>query len=174
MNITVTVDEVSLDTAVGEVLAYDDEGCYPHPEPRTVGMLVADRIVEMAAKSSGWQDVTKMADQIRGEVIREVVRPQIEEALGRPFRKTNTYGEPVGEPVTLRELIVDEVQRVLRQPADTYSREKGTVLEVAVRKEVADAFGNEVRDAVKQAREGVADEIGRQVINAVSAAMKGK
>lgn len=173
MNITVNVDEVSLSTSVADTLAYDEEGNVVG-ESHTIGEIVAQKIVERLAKEDRYHELTRQVQEIRKEVIREAVRPQVEEALNKPFRRSNIYGEPAGEPVTLRELIVDEVRRVLKDPADKYNRDRGTVLEAAVHKEVEAAFASEIREAVKQTREQVSDRIGQIVADAVSEGMRKK
>ena len=174
MNITVKVDEISLDTAVAEVFAYDEDGdAYARGE-RTVGDLVAGQIVDRLVRgaNTGWPGLVAKVTEIRNEVIRETVRPQIEEAVAAPFRKTNSYGEPVGEPTTLRQLIVDEARKAVNEPADRYS--SSTFLQQAVRAEVQKALAKEIADAVKQAREQVAAEVGQHVAAAVQAGLKAR
>lgn len=175
MNITVNVDEVTLDTVVAEVYGYDEDGYAGKQSTGTIADLVAAKIVEkVAADETRWRPLTRHVTEIRTEVIREMIRPQIEQALSEPFRKTNGYGEPAGEPVTLRTLIVAEVRKAMAEPADSYNRAKGSFVDQLVRNEVRAAFAAEVADAVKQARTAVAAEIGQHVASAVQAAMKAR
>ena len=96
-------------------------------------------------------------------------------AIAEPVRKTSVYGDPVGEPTTLREVIVHEARAVInaKDPND-YRGEKGTFLERTVRAEVARAMHDEITAEVAKARALVADEIGKQVASAVANAMKGR
>jgi len=176
VNITVTVDEVTLDTVVADGIRYNEDG-----EPyrtidgqATIADLVAAQITERLSKEDAWGGLRKRASEIRAEAIREAVRPQIEEAIAKPIQKTNSYGEPVGEPTTLRELIIDEARKAVNEPVDKYARDKGTFLTQAVKREIQAALSAEIADAVKQARQQVADEIGQQVTAAVAAAMRAK
>lgn len=176
MNITVKVDDVTLDTVVAEGIAYSEDG---DPYRTTAGNatiadLVAAQITERLTKEDAWGGLKKRASEIRAEAIREAIRPQLEEALAAPFHKTNSYGEPVGEPTTMRELVISETRTVLNAPADQYNRDRGTMLTKAIRDEVKKALAAEIGDAVKLAREQVSGEIGQQVAAAVSAAMRAK
>jgi hypothetical protein len=168
MNITVKIDEVSLSTAV--VQAFDGDG---EPHGQTVGHLVADMIVDRLVQDRDrWYELNRTATEIKREVIREAVRPMVEQAITEPIQKTDGYGGPVGRPTTLREVIVDEARKVVNA-RDRYDGDR-TLLQKTVAEEVHKAFAAEVKDAVKQAREQVADEIGKQVAVAVTNAMKGR
>ena len=175
MNINVNVDEITLDTIVGDVYAYDsDTGEWGHRN-QTIADLVAVAIVDgLHADHDSWNTLGTRFREIRTELIRDMIRPQLEQALAEPFRRTNDYGEPTGQPVTLRELVVKEAQRALTAPVDTYNRDKGSFVDQLVRTEVRNAFAAEVADALKQARAAVAGEIGKQVASAAIAAMKAK
>ena len=175
MNITVKIDEVSLATAVEQAMAYDDEtGPYVAGE-RTVGHLVAEMIVDRLVQDRDrWHELRSTVTEIKREVIREAVRPQVEQAISAPIQKTSAYGDPIGEPVTLREVIVDEARKLVNTRTDRYDSHSGTLLSKIVAEEVHKAFAAEIKDAVKQARESVADEIGKQLAAAVTNAMKGR
>ena len=150
MNITVNVDEISLDTAVGEVVRYGEDGEYVTGH-RTVADLVAEQVTARLMQDDRWNSLRDRVLDIRKEVIRETLLPVIEEALTGAFRKTTNFGEPVGPEITMRQVIADEAKRLMTQPVDSYNRDKGTVLQQMVRKEVEAALGAEIRDAVKQA-----------------------
>lgn len=173
MNITVQVDDISLATTVAEIVAFDEDGNpYPSGE-RTVADLVADQIMARLLKDSGWRTLAEQVQAIREEEIRAAVRPQIEEALQRPIRKTNIYGEPTGAETTLTEVIVEEARKALNAPTDSYGRRE-TFLEKTVAAEVKKALSAEITDAVKKAREQVAAEIGSHVATAVQAGLKSR
>ena len=173
MNITVQIDEVSLATVVDQAYRYGDED---GPHDRTVGELVAEMIVDRLAQDRDrWYELRQTVTEIKREVIREAVRPMVEQAIAEPIQKTSVYGDPVGGLVTLREVIVDEARKVInaKDPND-YRGDKGTFLVRVVREEVSSALRAEIADAVKEAKARVADEIGRQVAQAVTSAMKGR
>jgi hypothetical protein len=176
MNITVKVDEVSLSTAVGNILKYDGEDGPYAAEARTVGHLVAEMIVDrLTQDGERWYELSRTVTEIKREVIREAVLPMVEQAITEPIQKTSAYGDPIGDPVTLREVIVDEARKVInsKDPND-YRGDKGTFLVRVVREEVSNALRAEIADAVKQAKALVAGEIGQQVAAAVTNAMKGR
>ena len=176
MNITVKVDDVTLDTVVADVFGYDAEDGEPYKlGNKTLADLVATQVVERLVKHERWNDLTRTVFEVRREVMRELVTPSVEKAIAEPLRKTNIYGEATGEATTLREVIVDEARKVInaKDPND-YRNEKGTLLVRLVREEVANALRKEIKDAVQQAKAFVADEIGKQVASAVTAAMKGR
>jgi len=174
MNITVNVDEVTLATVVDEVAGFNDDGDYVRHQPQTVADLVAARIVERLVKDDQYPHLRDQVIQVREELIRAALAPVIEEALTVPFRKTSTYGEPAGEPVTLRTVIAAEAQRMLTHYESDYGQRKLTVMQALVRKEVEAALAKEIRDAVAQAREQVSGEIGQMVASAVAAGMRSR
>ncbi len=172
MNIEVKVDEISLNTVVGEVISFDEEGeTYASGDYRTVAHLVAAQIVERLLKDQQYPTFREQVLEIRKEEIRAAVRPSIDEALTRPIYKTNTYGERTGQETTLAELIADEARKQLSEPVDRYSSEKGTVLQVAIRAEVKKAFGDEIAAAVKQVREQVTKELSGRMAEQLTAAV---
>jgi len=138
---------------------------------------VAAQIVNRLAESDRdrWYELSRTVTEIKREVIREEVLPMIRQAITEPIQKTSAYGDPVGGPVTLREVIVDEARKVINShDSNDYRGDKGTFLVRVVREEVSSALRAEIADAVKQARASVAGEIGQQVASAVTAAMKAK
>lgn len=172
MNITITVDEVTLDTVVAKVFGYDEDGDTCETGERTVADLVVEQIVAKLVADNRYPTLRDTVAEIRKEEIRNAVRPSIEEAISRPIRKTNHFGEPTGEVTTLSEFIADEARKQLTEPADRYSREKGTLLQQTVRAEVRKAFESEIAEAVKQARDAVTKELGDQIASQVADAVR--
>lgn len=166
MNITVNVDEVTLSTLVHE--SYDGDG------GKTIGDEVAYLALRrLADDRDGWNSITQRVDRITDEEIREHVRPLITGALTRPFRQTNSFGEPVGQETTLSSVIVAEARNAFKVRADSYGSNQ-TVLQKLVAEEVQKAFKDVIAEEVKQARALVADQIGEQVAEAVKAGMKAR
>lgn len=158
MNITVTVDELTLDTIVAKTVAYDEDGDAYETGEKTVGHLVAEQIVDRLVKDDQWPRLREQVLTIRAEEIRTQVAPAIETALTKPIRKTNGYGEHTGAETTLSELIADEARKQLTEPVDRYRSEKGSLLQNAIRAEVKKAFEAEIAAAVRKAREDVIAE----------------
>ncbi|RZF05983.1 hypothetical protein [Streptomyces albidoflavus] len=175
MNIEVKVDEITLSTVVADVLGIDEDGETYTDGQRTIADLVAAQIVTRLTRSTEWPTLRQRFLDIRNEEIRAAVRPSIEDAINRPIYRTNHYGERTGEQTTLAEVIADEARQLLKEPADRYRSERGTVLQQVVRAEVKKAFETEIADMVKQARDLVTtqlgDDIARQVTAAVTAGL---
>jgi len=166
MNINVTVDDVTLDSLVRE--SYDHEGGW------TIGQEVARMALQrLTADRDGWGSIRERVQRVTEEEIREHVRPLITEALTRPFRQTNSFGEPVGDETTLSSVIVDEARKAFKVRADSYGSNQ-TELQKLVAEEVQKAFKTVIADEVKAARAMVADQIGEQVAAAVKAGMKAR
>lgn len=177
MEIEVKVNEVTLATVVEDIVGYDNESGPYLDGHITVGDLVARHLVEAVKRDSDrYHGLITKVGEIRAEMIREAIAPQIEQALAAPLRKTNQYGEATGQETTLRELIVAEAQKALTQPAggNGYGRDRLTVLQKTVADEVQKALAVEIADAVKAARAQVATEIGTHVAAAVQAGLTRK
>lgn len=174
MNITVNVDGVTLSTVVGNVIGYDEDGDPVTKGERTIADMVTEKIVAVLVKDDRWKSLKDEVQKIRAEMVREALRPLVAEAIAAPVQKTNTWGEPSGEPVTMRELILEETRKLVREPADSYHRDQGTVIQKMVRDEVRAALLKDIKDTVLRARSQVADEAGRLVSEAVQSAMKAK
>ncbi len=165
MNITVNVDEVTLQSLIREATEYSG--------PHTVGDEVASQIVtRILSDHDLWPPLRDKVTEVRDEVIREKVTPLIAETFARTLTKTNVYGEATGQTTTLSEVIVAEAKRIMTQPNDSYSRSRRTVLQEMVADEVKRALGAEIADAVKKARELVSGQIGDMVSAAVAEGLR--
>lgn len=165
MDVKVEVSEVTLDTIVRD---FGEDGHV------TLGDKVASKIVQrLVAERDYWGSLEQRYRDIRDEEIREAVRPQIAEALSRPTRRTNSFGEEIGEATTLTDIIVAEARKMLTTKTDSY-RSTQTVMQKIVADAVHEALGKEIAEQVKAARAMVADQIGQQVAAAVQAGMKAR
>lgn len=165
MNITVTVDEVTLDTVVH---SYDGDST-------TVGDRVVHAITShLIASKDVYPPLRDQVSKIRDEEIRGQVRPLITEALTEPVQLTNQWGDPVpgAKQTTLRDVIVAEARRQFTVKADSYSGSGQTILQKLVAEEVRAVFKTVVADEVKKARAMVATQIGAMVAESVAAGMR--
>jgi len=162
MEIKIVVDQISLDTAVAEVVRYDEDG----DEYADGHMTVADKVAELikadVVKRPEYQALKDRVVEIRNQEIREAVKPLIREALERPIKRTNTWGEPTGKETTLSEIILDEAKKVFTEPRDSYRSKTPWITEV-IRTAVQDAFQKDIQEQVKKAREGIAKQLGTNV-----------
>ncbi len=115
---------------------------------------VVSRLVERAAKKPEYASLRKRLAEIRTEMIQEQLAPLIHEAIQSSAQKTNTFGEPQGDPTTLRALIVDEAKATLaKSNVDRYdSKNRGTLLARIIREEVSFAFTDELKEVIAQAK----------------------
>lgn len=171
MNITVTVDEITLTAVIGDTVEYDEDGDAQVVGHKTVADLVATQIVDRLVKDTDrWPSLRERVTQIRDEEIRARIAPSIDAAVNKPIRKTNMYGEATGVETTLSELIVAEAQKFLTKNVDNYNRQKGSVLGQMIAAEVKKAFETDIAAAVKQVRETVAAQIGTTASSQITAA----
>lgn len=161
MNINVTVDGgIDLSTELGEEIRhYDDETGEYETRGKTLGDLVAEKLVASLIKSDEWPGLKQKVLDIREDEIRNAIRPTVEKALVSDVRKTNSYGEPTGPAKPMRELIVEQVSVVLRGKSDRYSTSApllDTVMDRTVRalltKELKEAFDSEKAKVVAAVR----------------------
>jgi hypothetical protein len=174
MNITIKVDDVTLDTVVADVVGYDEDGDLIERGGKTVAHMVAEQITARLVKGDRWSKMADKVSEVRTEEIRAAVRPLIEEAISGPVRQTNSYGEPVGQETTLRALILEEVRKLMKEPADRYGRDSGTLLSKTIADEVQKAIKAEIADEVKKARDLVSGQIGQMMATAVQQGLKSR
>lgn len=170
VNITITVDPITLDTVVAEVYGEDEDGDTYKAGEKTVAVLVAEQIADRLVKDARWPGLRERVTQVRDEEIRSRVAPLIEAALSRPLRVTNSYGEATGKETTLSELISAEAQKQLTKSGDAYDRNRGSIVSQLIAAEVKKAFQDDIAGAVKQARDAVAKQIGATASSQITAA----
>jgi hypothetical protein len=157
MEINVEVSGVTLDSLVREASDYG-------PGSTVADLLVQAVLQRLSAGGDVWSSIATRVALVQGEEIREHVRPLIAEALTRPLRHTNNYGEPTGPETTLRELILAEVRDMLTRPVNEHGvRTNLTVAGQIIQQQVRDAFRKEVAAEVARAKDRVAAEIGELV-----------
>lgn len=133
------------------------------------GTTLAQAIVAEAARRVLENDreirqlVRDRVQRIADDEIRALFAPMLASAIENAVQPTNTWGEPKGEPTTLREAIVDRMRRYLTEPdPDFRSREPGG------RRTRIDSFiAKEVDGAVKQELKGALDEAKAEVLAGV-------
>jgi hypothetical protein len=178
VNITVQIDEITLNTVVADVVSFDEDGDAVYEgQQKTVADLVADRIVTKVAGSPEFTELRKRVTAIRDEMIRAKLEPVIAEAMQAPMRKTNWMGEPSGETLTMRELIVEAARDVVSKP-DRSGRNQASWVQNFIYDEVRSLFEKELKVELKEAREKLKKEIASRVaassVAAVTEALGGR
>lgn len=172
MDIKVEVGPIDLNTVIGEHRIYDDEEDGYRTEPVTIGQAVAKQVFADLKRDTHYGALQREVLSLRTEEIRAQLEPIVRAAIDQPMRKTNTYGEPTGEPTTLRALIVAEVEALLKRPADQYSREKGTWLQALIREQVDKALRAELAEVLKEEKEKVVAAVRGKAAELIAEAVK--
>ena len=168
MDIKVNVESIDLAEYIGT--HYDEDG--DRVPAGTLAEVVVHQLVEKFAKSDSYRGLAERVQTIRNDEIRAQLAPVIAEALAKPIQTTNAYGERTGAETTLRELIAAEARRYLSERDNGYNAQKGTRLEIEVRKAVDAAFRAEIAAEVKQAKEAVVTQLGATVAELVATAVR--
>lgn len=170
MNITVNVDQVDLTTTIGEHTVDYGDGDYSR-EPRTLGDAVAEQVARDLQKDDAYRSLRKRFIDLRDEEIREQIRPIVAKAITDPVQKTNGYGQPVGEPVSLTELIVGEV-RTLLSKRDGYDRSTPTFVQKIIRDEVGRTLTAELQQVIADEKAKVVAAVRAQAAELIADAVK--
>jgi len=170
MDIKVSVESIDLGDYIDG--HRDEDGDYV--PGGTLADAIAHKLVEKFSRSDLYDGFRDRVQRIRDEEIRTQLTPVIAEALAKPIKRTNSYGESTGTETTLREVIVDEARKWLSTKADDrYGRSSTeTNLQKMIRDAVEDGFKAEIADAVKAAREAVVNQFGSDVGDRVGAIVR--
>jgi hypothetical protein len=162
--------KVELDIDIDSLLAPAYSGCDEdgpvYGKPRTIAEVIAE---EAAAQllhkltNEETRDLYHRVALVTDEEIKAQVRPLIAEALARSIQKTNQFGESTGQPTTLSEAIMAEVQRQLTKPTqgDSYggSMRRKTLVQEIIGAEVERTIRRELADEISKARAQVSAAI---------------
>ena len=144
------------------------------------GQKLADVICREAlrklAKGPEWDSLKDRVRAITDEEIRNHVTDAIRDALNGEIRRTNMYGEPQGEPTTLRALIGQEATKALGKDSGGYPHRE-TVLQKLIREQVEAALKAELAEAIKEERAkvvaAVREQAGQLIAEAVTKGVGG-
>ena len=129
----------------------------------------------------------ELADTIRTELM-EQIRAQVgnilTDVVETPIRKTNAYGEPIGKPVTLRELVMENAGHYLQESVrltdgtpSSYSSDKPVtrlqyMTHIAVRAELEATFSKRIGQALDEAKAEIDTHLTAMVKDAIKARLK--
>lgn len=171
---TAPILTVTWDTVIGSTCV--DPGSYDEPpayEPVSLGAAVVEAIAERL--------INEVRADIRNEV-RAAVQPAIEtevsaivrDTLTGEIRRGNRWGEAVGEPTTLRDMLADDVANYLNEPArrDRYDQRKGGFREL-LRNTVDEVMSKELGEEIATARAAVRKEVANKAAELFGDVVKG-
>lgn len=163
INVTVEgIEAVDLNTPVVNVES---------DEPVTLADVIADRAVRSLVYEDG-RDLRRRITEIRDEEIRAAALPMVTAAIEAGIQQTNRWGEPDGQPTSLRELILKEAKDLISRPADNYDRKKGTVLEKVVREAVDRTIRAELGAVLAEEKAKVVAAVQAQAAELIAEAVK--
>lgn len=155
---TITLS-LNLDSPVGRQFnGYDADG-----DPVTKDMTIYDLIIQKAveqltnpARAEIMEEVrTNLRDLVQAEVV-SLVRQQ----MTKPIAPTNRWGEKLGEPTTLAEMIHGEFKKWMETPAgDRYDRSQQPSLKDLLAHEVRNQVNAEMREQLKLATSMIKERV---------------
>jgi hypothetical protein len=133
------------------------------------GRSMRDRIIDETVSEIREEVESGIVTQARAdaqkalkEQIAKMLADIVKEVVATPVQPTNTYGEPKGEPITLRELILKEVNTYLQQGVDGRGRSDRCssdkiprirwFITTAVRKAIDEEYAKVIKDAGEEMR----------------------
>lgn len=174
MQITVNVSDVDLDTVISTETAYED-GEPVGGRVVTLRDAVVQEIARQALareKREQWRPLSTAINDVRTELLRELLLPQLTEALTKPITPTDGFGQPKGTQTTLTEIITRQFRELLaervdkRGNTDTYHRDTtSTRLQWMIRTAVQDVVKDDLAAELAAAREEL-----RETLQATAAA----
>ena len=171
MEIVVQVENVDLNAQIGDRYTYDED---EQRVPLTIGEAIAERVAQMLTKDDSYKDLRQQIRDMRVEEMRARVVAELEAAFLQPVQKTSQWGEPTGNPTTLRLEIMKLAEKALEIPrpgySSSYPRETNAVqqflqreIEGVVKKELAEAMADEKAKVVAAVRAKAAELIAQAV-----------
>jgi hypothetical protein len=128
--------------------------------------VAADAIVDRAAKMlvdshELRTEVRRRVDKLADDEILRWLGDLIEEALTEPLQPTDAFGSPMGEPTTLRDLILKRVEKELstEKSRSTFRNSRNTLLTEIVEREVLKVVGDDLRETMNVARTQVREAV---------------
>lgn len=127
------------------------------------GQVLADR-VDSKALSELTTDARRLATTTQAEVIREVMTERVTKLLDETVQPTDGFGQPKGEPTTLRARISEGIDKALTEQVTNpwgkggrsgYDAPRATIVEWAISAHVQNEVSKAVKEAMKAAQADV-------------------
>ena len=122
----------------------------------------------IASQVSNYDIRSAIESEIRN-VAAEQARAVIAEVLAGPIQKTDGYGSPRGEVTTVREMVMDAVDKWMRLPAgDTY---RNPTMGDSLKKIVDETLRSELKGTIDAAKKKASEEVLRLAVEGAAAAL---
>ncbi len=183
--IQLVVNTDALLAQIGWTTTHIDYDGDPYTTTETVDMKrdLASMVAQILADRLHREMIPVVRDAVK-EAAQERVAAIVADAMAQGFRKTNTYGEPTGEPITMREMVIGEVKgqmerRVTRNgnAAERYDSGALPYVQYVAAKAAQEALNGELKAAATAAVDEVkgsvkalvAEELGAKIAKIVAA-----
>lgn len=108
-------------------------------------------------------EMRQEVQRLRSELVRERLAEEVAAAFEEPVQRTTRWGEKLGDPVTIRELIREELEAFLNgtkthRPRDSYDKTPNNLMEL-IGTVANETMRGELGQAVLKARQ----EVGKRV-----------
>lgn len=144
------------------------------------------KLTERAESEFLHSDAGKSFHAVAVGAINKAVEGKIAERLevliSKPIQKTDTYGNPVGEPTSFDAMIGEAVDRALTSHVDLYGKPKPygsskgmhdlTLFEYALRRVALEGLDKEVRAAARKVNQDAKAAVAKEVAKAIAATIK--
>lgn len=153
---------------------YDEDG-----DPSRTATL-RDAIVQAAAHKLALEQNHEVRSDLRHlatNIVTQRIASTVDEVLREPIQRTSPWGEHRGEPVTVKDMVREELHQFMsRPPRDRYSfdRSKPNSLAELVQESTRTMLTGELKKTVEQAKENVHNTVTDAALKAaVEAISKG-
>jgi hypothetical protein len=137
-----------------------DEGKVEESIVRQAAQILADRLDEKAAE---------LLEALVVERAGAKVDSIIDSVASMEFKKTNSYGEPTGETITLAGMLRDSIQRIEK---DGYYNKPKARLSKVVEEELDKALRSELGKEIEAAKKEIRASIDAKFVGAIQEALK--
>lgn len=128
-----------------------------------VAELLANRLVV------GGDLRSTVESEVRNQA-REAARGIITEVLAGPIQRTDGYGNHRGDPTTVREMVLAEVDRWMRLPKSDYGS-RGETMGDSLQKIVDEILRKELKPTIEAAKKKVSEEVLRLAVEGAANAL---
>jgi Asp-tRNA(Asn)/Glu-tRNA(Gln) amidotransferase B subunit len=152
-------------------------------DPVNVRTAMRDAVIQAAATKliAGFDyeelhEMRQEVQRVRSDLVRERLLVEVEAAFNEPVQRTTSWGEKLGEPGSLRELIRTELEAFLnntnRRRRDTYDKPQSLaeLIDIIAR----DVMSTTLRKSISSARAKVDAEVQEILVVAIAEKLAGR
>jgi hypothetical protein len=171
---TITGDHMKIEIDLNDLgFDYDEEG--DKGRVRTIQEAVVAQAANQIIATSGW-DYRQQVNAVVHEEAGKVIALRVDLALKGQIQRTSEWGEPVGAPVTILDIVREELGKFLggktvRDRFANGSDNKPQNLAEMVARTVADLLRSEFSTEIRKVRAEVIDQLRTKALKAAADAL---